>query len=144
MTASDSSTLRPAEPPPRRRGPLPAVRGAVRRARAGVAAVAPAVGGWLLLAVASAPPALAAVCPQAPPGTQQFADDITSWVKWGVLALIGIGAVGSIGAVAFGRFMHNTQVSRFGTTGTLAAVCCAIAYGVILVIVDSIVGTGCT
>lgn len=116
----------------------------LRRGLAAATALGAAVTGWMLLAVALAPPALAAVCPEAPPGTQEFADDITSWVKWGVLALIGIGAVGSIGAVAFGRFMHNTQVSRFGTTGTLAAVCCAIAYGVILVIVDSIVGTGCT
>jgi len=127
-------------PPPPRFG----LRSAVHRARTAGAALSAAVTGWLLLALASAPPALAAVCPEAPPGTQEFADDITGWVKWGVLALIGIGAVGSIGAVAFGRFMHNTQVSRFGTTGTLAAVCCAIAYGVILVIVDSIVGTGCT
>ena len=129
---------------PLRRGGRPA---AVRlaAARAAVLCAAFWAAGMVLAGPANAAPGVsAAVCPEAPPGTQEFADDITSWVKWGVLALIGIGAVGSIGAVAFGRFMHNTQVSRFGTTGTLAAVCCAIAYGVILVIVDSIVGTGCT
>ena len=129
--------------PSRRRGRAAAAR--LAAARAAFLCAAFWAAGMVLAGPASAAPSVyAAVCPEAPPGTQEFADDITSWVKWGVLALIGIGAVGSIGAVAFGRFMHNTQVSRFGTTGTLAAVCCAIAYGVILVIVDSIVGTGCT
>ncbi len=132
---------RPTIPP----GTPPRHRGRAAAARAAVLCAAFWAAGMVLAGPANAAPGVfAAVCPQAPPGTQEFADDITSWVKWGVLALIGIGAVGSIGAVAFGRFLHNTQVSRFGTTGTLAAVCCAIAYGVILVIVDSIVGTGCT
>ena len=30
----------------------------------------------------------AAVCPEAPPGMQAFADDVIAWAKWGVLALL--------------------------------------------------------
>ena len=45
----------------------------------------------------------AAVCPEAPPGMQAFADDVTGWVKWGVLALIGISAVVSLGSILVGR-----------------------------------------
>ena len=133
----------PPGPPHRRSGRAAAAR--LAAARAGVLCAAFWAANLLLAGPANAAPAVyAAVCPEAPPGTQEFADDITSWVKWGVLALIGIGAVGSTGAVAFGRFMHNTQVSRYGTTGVLASICCAIVYGVVLVVIDSIVGTGCT
>jgi len=57
--------------PHRRGGPLPAAWGVVRRARSEAVALSTAVGGWLLLAVASAPPALAAVCPEAPPGVRR-------------------------------------------------------------------------
>ncbi len=102
--------------------------------------------GLVVLAgpAAAAPDLVAAVCPEAPPGTQEFADDVTAWVKWGVLALIGIAGVTSIGAIVGGRIFNHPHASRQGATGIAWTMGAAILYGVILVIIDSIVGSGCT
>ena len=84
------------------------------------------------------------ICPQAPPGTQAFADDVTAWVKWGVLALIGIGAVMSLGSILVGRIFSHPHASRYGAMGVAVVVMVAITYTVILTILDSITGSGCT
>ena len=86
----------------------------------------------------------AAVCPEAPPGMQTFADDVTAWVKWGVLALIGIGAVVSLGSILVGRIFSHPHASRYGAMGVAVVVMVAITYTVILTILDSITGSGCT
>jgi hypothetical protein len=86
----------------------------------------------------------AAVCPQAPPGMQAFANDVTAWVKWGVLALIGIGAVMSLGSILVGRIFSHPHASRYGAMGVAVVVMVAITYTVILTILDSITGSGCT
>ncbi len=86
----------------------------------------------------------ATVCPQAPPGMQAFADDVTAWVKWGVLALIVISAVVSLGAILAGRIFSHPHASRYGAMGVAVVVLVAITYTVILVILDSITGSGCT
>lgn len=110
--------------------------------------VALAVSGLLVLNAWSATAATgeltAAVCPEAPPGMQSFADDVTAWVKWGVLALIGIGAVISLGSVLVGRIFSHPHASRYGAMGVAVVVMVAITYTVILVILDSITGSGCT
>ena len=86
----------------------------------------------------------AAVCPEAPPGMQAFADDVTAWVKWGVLALIGIGAVMSLGSILVGRIFSHPHASRYGAMGVAVVVMVAITYTVILTILGSITGSGCT
>ncbi|SNR79534.1 hypothetical protein SAMN06272737_12616 [Blastococcus mobilis] len=86
----------------------------------------------------------AAVCPEAPPGMQTFADQVTAWAKWGVLALIGIGAVVSLGSILVGRIFSHPHASRYGAMGVAVVVMVAITYTVILVILDSITGSGCT
>ena len=86
----------------------------------------------------------AVVCPEAPPGMQTFADDVTAWVKWGVLALIGIGAVMSLGSILVGRIFSHPHASRYGAMGVAVVVMVAITYTVILTILDSITGSGCT
>ncbi len=86
----------------------------------------------------------AAVCPQAPPGMETFANQVTGWVKWGVLALIGISAVASLGSILVGRIFSHPHASRYGAMGVAVVVMVAIIYTVILVILDSITGSGCT
>jgi hypothetical protein len=105
--------------------------------------------GWF--AVSSADPAAAVpmevsavVCPEAPPGMQSFANQVTGWVKWGVLALIGISAVVSLGAILAGRIFSHPHASRYGAMGIAVVVMVAITYTVILVILGSITGSGCT
>ena len=112
-------------------------------------AVVPTVGWFALLNLtrsASAAPVepSAAVCPKAPPGAQTFVDDVTAWVKWGVLALIGISAVVSLGSILAGRIFSHPHASRYGAMGVAVVVMVAIAYTVILVILNSITGSGCT
>jgi hypothetical protein len=106
------------------------------------------LAGFVVLgaAPATAAPAevTAAVCPAAPPGMQTFADDVTAWVKWGVLALIGIGAVMSLGSILVGRIFSHPHASRYGAMGVAVVVMVAITYTVILTILDSITGSGCT
>jgi hypothetical protein len=92
----------------------------------------------------AAPEVVAAVCPAAPPGMQAFANDVTAWVKWGVLALIGIGAVASLGSILVGRIFSHPHASRYGAMGVAVVVMVAITYTVILTILDSITGSGCT
>ena len=92
----------------------------------------------------AAPEITAAVCPAAPPGMQAFADDVTAWVKWGVLALIGIGAVASLGSILVGRIFSHPHASRYGAMGVAVVVMVAITYTVILTIIGSITGSGCT
>jgi hypothetical protein len=86
----------------------------------------------------------AAVCPEAPPGTQAFADDVTAWAKWGVLALLVLGAVVSLGSILVGRIFSHPHASRYGAMGVAVVIMVAITYTVILVILDSITGSGCT
>ncbi len=106
-----------------------------------------AVGLIVLTAgpAAAAPTELtAAVCPEAPPGVEAFADQVAAWVKWGVLALIGIAAVVSLGSVLVGRMFSHPHASRYGAMGIAVVVMVAITYTVILVILGSITGSGCT
>ena len=110
---------------------------------AGVVLVGPLLLG---MSPAGAAPmdAAAAVCPEAPPGMQPFADDVTAWLKRGVLALIGIGAVMSLGSILVGRIFSHPHASRYGAMGVAVVVMVAITYTVILTILNSITGTGCT
>ena len=111
-------------------------------------AVALVLAGVLVLGAgpaAAAPVEItAAVCPEAPPGMQAFADDVTAWVKWGVLALIGIGAVVSLGSILAGRIFSHPHASRYGAMGIAVVVMVAITYTAILTILGSITGSGCT
>ena len=86
----------------------------------------------------------AAVCTQAPPGMETFANQVTGWVKWGVLALIGISAVVSLGAILAGRIFSHPHASRYGAMGIAVVVMVAITYTAILTILGSITGSGCT
>lgn len=83
------------------------------------------------------------VCPKAPPGMQDFSDQVTSWVKWGVLALIGIAALVSIGSMVIGRIASHPHASRYGAMGLGIVVLAAILYVTILGILAGIVGSGC-
>jgi bacteriorhodopsin len=85
----------------------------------------------------------AGVCPKAPPGMQQYQDQVTSWVKWGVLGLIVIAAVVSIGSILIGRIFSHPHASRYGAMGLGIVVICAILYVTVLGILGGITGSGC-
>jgi len=87
--------------------------------------------------------AAAAVCPKAPPGMQTYSDQVTSWVKWGVLALIIVAALVSIGSILIGRIFSHPHASRFGAMGLGIVVLAAILYVTILGVLAGITGSGC-
>jgi hypothetical protein len=83
------------------------------------------------------------VCPKAPPGAQKYADDITGYVLWGVIALFGVGVVIAIGAIVAGRVFNMPHASKAGIVGIFVVVLAAFLYVIAPPIVDSILGNGC-
>ena len=53
-------------------------------------------------------------------------------------------AVHTLGSILVGRIFSHPHASRYGAMGVAVVVMVAIAYTVILVILDSITGSGCT
>ena len=83
------------------------------------------------------------VCPVAPPGAQQYADQITGYVLWGVGILFIVGVVVAIGAIVAGRIFSMPHASKAGIVSIFVAMLAGIAYMVVPSIVTSILGSGC-
>lgn len=83
------------------------------------------------------------VCPVAPPGAQKYADQLTGYVLWGVLALFVVGVVVSIGAIVAGRIFAMPHASKAGVVGLAVIFLAAIAYMIMPAIVSAVTGTGC-
>jgi hypothetical protein len=83
------------------------------------------------------------VCPKAPPGMQTWSDEILSWVKWGVLAILAISFFLSVGMLIWGRVTHHPKGARLGFDGLMICLVGAIIYVVGFVILSSITGNGC-
>lgn len=83
------------------------------------------------------------VCPVAPPGAQQYADQLTGYVLSGVLALFVVGVVVSIGAIVAGRIFAMPHASKAGVVGLAVIFLAAIAYMIMPAIVSAVTGSGC-
>lgn len=83
------------------------------------------------------------VCPVAPPGAQRYADQLTGYVLWGVLALFVVGVVVSIGAIVAGRIFAMPHASKAGVVGLAVIFLAAIAYMIMPAIVSAVTGSGC-
>ena len=70
----------------------------------------------------------AAICPVAPPGAQAYVNTLTGYVLWGVLALMVVGVVVSIGAVVGGRVFAMPHASKAGVVGVAVVFVAAVAY----------------
>ena len=86
---------------------------------------------------------LASVCPIAPPGAQGYANTLTGYVLWGVLALMLVGIVVSIGAVVGGRVFAMPHASKAGVVGVAVVFVAAVAYMVVRGMLSGITGSGC-
>ncbi|MDN5805009.1 MAG: hypothetical protein L0H26_10575 [Microlunatus sp.] len=87
--------------------------------------------------------AVPAVCPIAPPGAQQYANTLTGYVLWGVLALFAVGIAVSIGAVVGGRVFAMPHASKAGVVGIAVVFVAAIGYMVVPGMLTGILGSGC-
>ena len=86
---------------------------------------------------------LAAVCPAAPPGMQSYQDQVVGWVKWGVIAIIIITALVSLGAIGIGKIFAMPPASSRGAIGLAVAVIMAILFVTILGVISGVIGSGC-
>ena len=81
---------------------------------------------------------ITAVCPIAPPGAQTYANTLTGYVLWGVLALMLVGVVVSIGAVVGGRVFAMPHASKAAVVFVAA-----VAYMVVPGMLSGLTGSGC-
>jgi len=83
------------------------------------------------------------VCPQAPGNAQQYADDVTGYVLWGVLILFVIGVIVGVGAIAAGRLFSMPHASKVGVISIVVTFMSAIGYMILPGMIEGITGTGC-
>ncbi len=83
------------------------------------------------------------VCPVAPPGAQQYADQLTGYVLWAVLALFIVGIVVSIGGITMGRILSMPHASKAGVVGIFVVFIAAVLYTVVPSMISTVTGSGC-
>jgi hypothetical protein len=74
---------------------------------------------------------------------QAYTNQIEGWVKWGVLALIIMAALVSIGSILVGRIFSHPHASRYGAMGLGVVLLAAVLYVTVLGILGGITGSGC-
>lgn len=84
-----------------------------------------------------------AVCPVAPAGAQAYADQLTGYVLWGVLALFVVGIVVGIGAVVAGRVFAMPHASKIGVISIVVVFLAGVGYMVLPGMINGITGSGC-
>lgn len=83
------------------------------------------------------------VCPKAPAGAQQYVDDISGYVLFGVIAIFGIAGAVSVGAIVLGRILNMHHVSQGGVVGLFVVLIAAVLYVLFPDIVADFLGNGC-
>ena len=83
------------------------------------------------------------VCPRAPGNAQQYVDQITGYVLWGVGILFVVAVVVAIGAVVAGRLFSIPQASKVGVVSIVVVFLAAIAYLVLPGLLRALLGAGC-
>ncbi len=83
------------------------------------------------------------VCPKAPGQAQQYVDQLTGYVLWGVLALFLIGAVTGVGAIVAGRVFSMPHASKVGVISIVVVFLAAIGYMIVPSMISGITGSGC-
>ena len=85
----------------------------------------------------------AKVCPVAPPGAQQYADQLMGYLLWGVGLLFILGVIVGIAAIVGGRVFSMPHASKAGVVGVVLVFVAVIAYLVLPGIVRTMTGSGC-
>jgi len=83
------------------------------------------------------------VCPVAPGQAQQYVDQITGNVLWGVQWIFVVALVISVAAIAGGRLFMMPHASRAGVISAVVAFLSVIAYLTLPSLLDALMGKGC-
>jgi hypothetical protein len=87
--------------------------------------------------------AVAAACPEAPSASVgQYATSFLSWIKWGVLIVLGMSSVASVGMLVFGRVTQHPKGARLGADGLMVCIVGAVLFVTIQGVINGI--TGCS
>ncbi|NHA68219.1 hypothetical protein [Phycicoccus flavus] len=85
----------------------------------------------------------ARICPQAPPGAQQYADQLMGYVVWGVGMLFVLGVIVGIGGAVAGRVFGMPHASKASVVGIVVVFVAIVGYLVLPGIVRAMTGSGC-
>lgn len=83
------------------------------------------------------------VCPKAPPGAVPVTNELTAYVLWGVVALMGVAVLVALGAVVAGRLFSMPHASKVGVISMFVVLLCAMALPILPAILNGILGKGC-
>lgn len=83
------------------------------------------------------------ICPVAPPGAQQYADQLMGYVLWGVGILFVLGVIIGIGGAVAGRVFGMPHASKASVVGIVVVFVAVIGYLVLPGIVRAMTGSGC-
>ena len=86
---------------------------------------------------------LQTACPIAPPGAQVYADQITGYVMWAVIALFIVGVIVGVGAIVGGRVFAMPHASKGGIVSVVVVFIAAVAYMVLPGMISGVTGSGC-
>jgi hypothetical protein len=85
----------------------------------------------------------AKICPKAPPGAVEPTNEITSYVLWGVIAIMGLALLVGLGAVAGGRLFSMPHASKVGVISIAVIFVCGIALLILPGMFNAFIGKGC-
>ena len=83
------------------------------------------------------------ICPKAPPGAIEPTNEITAYVLWGVIAIMGLAILVGVGAVAGGRLFSMPHASKVGVISIAVIFVSGIALLVLPGMFNAFVGKGC-
>ena len=83
------------------------------------------------------------ICPKAPPGAVEPTNEITSYVLWGVIAIMGLAILIGLGAIAGGRLFAMPHASKVGVISIAVIFVAGIALLVLPGMFNAFVGKGC-
>jgi hypothetical protein len=85
----------------------------------------------------------AKICPKAPPGAVEPTNEITAYVLWGVIAIMGLALLVGLGAVAGGRLFSMPHASKVGVISIAVVFVCGIALLILPGMFNAFIGKGC-
>jgi len=83
------------------------------------------------------------ICPKAPPGAVGPTNEITAYVLWAVIAIMGLSILVGLGAVAGGRLFSMPHASKVGVISIAVIFVCGIALLILPGMFNAFVGRGC-
>jgi hypothetical protein len=83
------------------------------------------------------------ICPKPPPGAVEPTNEITAYVLWAVIAIMGLAILIGLGAIAGGRLFAMPHASKVGVISIAVIFVGGIALLVLPGMFNAFIGKGC-